>query len=259
MIYRRRTYKIKPVMLSVFTDFFHEYLLPNQYKHGAKLVGRWVNESQDEIMAMWEYKDYESYLAITEQIKGTELHQQAQQKRREIGDLFIDTKEEFLTPTGVYHPPKFIVSVSVYITNDEGEVLLIKNLHRSQTYEIPGGQVEEGESLHDAAIRETKEETGANVSLIGVTGIYQNMSKNITCVTFRGKYESGELRPAEGETSEVFFQSLDEDNVDHFIKQEHFKTRVIDAMNPTYIPFQSYKVRPYELQTRIQPINHQIK
>lgn len=37
---------------------------------------------------------------------------------------------------------------------------------------MPGGQVEEGETLIDAIHREILEETGASVELLGVTGIY---------------------------------------------------------------------------------------
>ncbi|WP_245208743.1 hypothetical protein [Gottfriedia endophytica] len=52
MIYRRKTYKIKPEKLNEFNDFFHTYLYPKQITHGAKLVGRWVNEAKDEILAI---------------------------------------------------------------------------------------------------------------------------------------------------------------------------------------------------------------
>ncbi|MFP3472453.1 NIPSNAP family protein, partial [Micrococcus sp. SIMBA_144] len=56
MIYRRKTYTIQPEKLDEFNEFFHTYLYPNQLKHGAKLVGRWVNETQNEITATWQYE-----------------------------------------------------------------------------------------------------------------------------------------------------------------------------------------------------------
>lgn len=53
--------------------------------------------------------------------------------------------------------PKHIVSAATIVVNERNEILLIKGPKRG--WEMPGGQVEEGESLKDAAIRETKEES----------------------------------------------------------------------------------------------------
>jgi 8-oxo-dGTP diphosphatase len=253
MIYRRKTYKIKPEKLNEFNDFFHSYLYPNQIKHGAKLIGRWVTDSKDEITAIWEYKSIEQYEKIEEQIRNSELHEKAKKRRLQLGDLYIESKQDFLTSTAApftYHPPKQIVSVSGYITNENGEVLLVRNFHRAETMEMPGGQVEEGETLEEAVKREVLEETGANVQLHGITGIYQNVTNGILCVVFRGNYISGELRTAENETSEVTFTNLTKENIDELITRQHFKTRVLDAMEENYLPFESFSVRPYELLKR---------
>ncbi len=50
--------------------------------------------------------------------------------------------------------PKHVISAATIVLNDKNEVLLIKGSRRG--WEMPGGQVEERESLEDAAIRETK-------------------------------------------------------------------------------------------------------
>jgi hypothetical protein len=64
MIYRRKTYKIDPEQFERFNRFFHEYFYPNQMKHGATLVGRWVTKEKDEITAIWEYESIEAYQNI---------------------------------------------------------------------------------------------------------------------------------------------------------------------------------------------------
>lgn len=149
-------------------------------------------------------------------------------------------------------PSGLVIAVSGLITNQAGEVLLVRNLHRPDTLEMPGGQVEEGETLEEALHREIFEETGASVSLIGITGIYHNVSNGIICVVFRGEYRSGELRPAEGETSDVMFKEITKDNVEQWITRPHFMTRTLDALEPSYLPYEAYRARPYELLCRYE-------
>ncbi len=52
-----------------------------------------------------------------------------------------------------------VPSVNVVVTNDKGEILLIKRSD-NDNWALPGGAIDLGESLTQAAIRETKEETG---------------------------------------------------------------------------------------------------
>ncbi|CAG9613410.1 hypothetical protein BACCIP111899_02625 [Bacillus rhizoplanae] len=51
--------------------------------------------------------------------------------------------------------PKHIVTAATVVLNDQNEILLLKSPMRG--WEIPGGQVEEGEAIPVGAIREAKE------------------------------------------------------------------------------------------------------
>lgn len=256
MIYRRKTYQIKPEKLDDFNHFFHSYLYPNQMKHGAKLVGRWINDDKDEIVAIWEYRSMDHYESIESKIENSELHKKAKEKREDLGELYIESKEDFLSSTApypaTYHSPKHIISVSGYITNKVDEVLLVRNFHRADTMEMPGGQVEDGETLEEAVHREIFEETGIKVQLAGITGIYQNVTRGVTCVVFRGEYQSGEPRTAENETSEVAFTKINKENIDQYITRKQFRSRTLDAMEANYLPYEAFKVRPYELIRRFE-------
>ncbi len=54
-------------------------------------------------------------------------------------------------------------TVGVFIFNTDNELLLLKSHKWPDKYVIPGGHVELGERMEDAAIREAKEETGLDV------------------------------------------------------------------------------------------------
>jgi len=83
------------------------------------------------------------------------------------------------------------IAVGGFVTNEKKEVLLIKSPLRG--WEFPGGMVEPGESLTEALIREVKEESGINVSITGIIGLYKNMEADIVNIDFCCTYESGEL------------------------------------------------------------------
>lgn len=107
----------------------------------------------------------------------------------------------------VYTPPKHIVSAATIVINDKREILLIKGPLRG--WEMPGGQVEEGESLKEAAIRETKEETGIDVEIIKFCGIFQNVRKSICNTLFLAKPVGGKFTTS-SESLEVGFFPIEE-------------------------------------------------
>jgi ADP-ribose pyrophosphatase YjhB (NUDIX family) len=64
-----------------------------------------------------------------------------------------------------------VPSANVVVVNDGGEILLIRRTD-NDNWALPGGAMDLGESLPDAATRETLEETGVQVELTGLVGIY---------------------------------------------------------------------------------------
>lgn len=249
MIYRRKTYRVRPEMVGPFTQFFEEYLLPNQMKHGADLVGRWVSDNRDEIMALWEYPSRAEYERIEEQVRKDPLHAAAQVRRSQLGELFLESREDFFQPTGRYGHPRHILAVAGYITNAAGEVLLVKTNWRSDTWELPGGQVEEGEEPTHALHREILEETGVDARIEGLSGVYYNTQRGICTLIFRGVAVGGSLATS-SETTEVKFFRLDASSAGELITRPSYRVRVLDAMKGRTVPFEAFRVRPYELVRR---------
>ena len=64
-----------------------------------------------------------------------------------------------------------VPSVNVVVVNDTGEILMIRRSD-NENWAVPGGAIDLGESMTDAAIRETKEESGIDCEITGLVGIY---------------------------------------------------------------------------------------
>lgn len=66
-------------------------------------------------------------------------------------------------PVYVYQNPIPTVDIIIEV---EGGIILIKRKNPPYGWAIPGGFVDYGESLEEAAVREAKEETGLDIKLI---------------------------------------------------------------------------------------------
>jgi 8-oxo-dGTP pyrophosphatase MutT (NUDIX family) len=63
--------------------------------------------------------------------------------------------------------------VSVVVARDDGAILLIRRTD-NQNWALPGGAIELNESIRQAAIRETLEETGIDSEITGLAGLYSD-------------------------------------------------------------------------------------
>jgi ADP-ribose pyrophosphatase YjhB (NUDIX family) len=63
------------------------------------------------------------------------------------------------------------VGVGVIIFDDQGR-LLLERRRDCGLWGLPGGRIEPGESVAEAALREVKEETGLDVEIVRLVGVY---------------------------------------------------------------------------------------
>ncbi len=111
-----------------------------------------------------------------------------------------------------------VPAASAVVADEQGRLLLAKRTD-NDLWTIPGGAMKPGETIAETAIREVKEETGIDVEVVSLVGIYSNPRHVV-------EYSDGEVRqqfsvcfacrPIGGalttsdETSEVGYFSPDE-------------------------------------------------
>lgn len=78
--------------------------------------------------------------------------------------------------------PTHILAAAGFTEDGKGNILMVKTHNNGWVY--PGGQVEIGESIPDAVVRETKEESGIDIEVGPLVGIYSNTG---TYIWYDGK------------------------------------------------------------------------
>lgn len=98
-----------------------------------------------------------------------------------------------------YLDPK-VISGTLF-TIDGGVVLLKRGIEPALgKWSFPGGYVDRGESVQEAAIRETKEEVHLDVRLTSLLGVYSYSRSPNVVVVYRAEVMSGELKAGDEAT-----------------------------------------------------------
>jgi len=76
--------------------------------------------------------------------------------------------------------PTPVIGVGAVIWNAKSEIVLIKRGKppRLDEWSIPGGHLEWGETLKDAALREAREETGLTIELAGLIDVVDSLTRD---------------------------------------------------------------------------------
>ena len=110
--------------------------------------------------------------------------------------------EPLAAPTGCrrcgwihYVDPK--VAVVVLALDEQDRLLYVRRNHEPAMYQWawPSGFVDAGERVEDAAVREVREETGVEVEIEELLGVWSATGDQVVLIGFRARAVGGALRP----------------------------------------------------------------
>lgn len=168
-----------------------------------------------------------------EKIAAEIIAEHSQLNISELIEIFSDQKG--------YATPK--VDVRTAILRDE-KILLVKEISDGK-WSMPGGWADVGDIPSEAAIREAKEESGFDVEILKVVGVYDANRNSGTLELFHAvkivylcKIINGEATPS-FETPEVSFFDLNNlpplsENRTNLQHIEHIKTHLKDSSHFTF-------------------------
>ena len=129
-----------------------------------------------------------------------------------------------------------LLACSTVVFDDERRILLTRRADNGR-WCLPGGHFESGESVAEAAIRETKEETGLDVEIVRLVGVYSDPNRvleyadgnrfHLVALSFEARVVGGELAPSDETTEFVWCAPSAIDELD---LMEHHVERIDDAV-----------------------------
>lgn len=119
------------------------------------------------------------------------------------------TRIDYYNDPDAPRPTSIVVAASAFVVDDAERLLMIRRTD-SGLFALPGGRHELGETLTETAIRETLEETGVAIRVIGLIGIYSNPRHVVAfsdgevrqefSICFRGRAVGGTPRSSDEST-----------------------------------------------------------
>ena len=143
--------------------------------------------------------------------------------------------------------PQHIVATASLVLNKEGKVLLVKTEKRG--WEMPGGQVEEGEDILSALKREVLEEAGVSINILKLSAVYSSIDEPCKVILdFISEYAEGVPRKDDTETLDVGWFPKEEALAN--VKHDVMKCRLQWLLeNSKGVRYTSYSKDPFAFLT----------
>lgn len=127
--------------------------------------------------------------------------------------------------------PRHSVSVAGVILDAEGSHVLLVKRRDNGRWEPPGGVLELDESIEAGLRREIREETGVEVEVGPLTGVYKNMTQGIVALVYRCRTAT----PANEQTDEASEIKWHPVEAVRDLMPPAYAVRVADAVTPRHV------------------------
>jgi len=127
----------------------------------------------------------------------------------------MGSRRDYYNDPNAPEPNSLKPGASALVVDDSGRVLMQRR-GDSGNWSLPGGIMEVGETLEDCAVRETREETGLEIEITGLLGIYTDPAHVIEysdgevrqefAIIYYGKVIGGEIQVSDESTSVEFLR-----------------------------------------------------
>lgn len=108
------------------------------------------------------------------------------------------------------------LSAHAVIINDQEQVLLLKATYAAKSWGLPGGSFDPGETVHEALVRECREELGVEIKVLYMSGMYFHKAYNSHSCIFRCEILNNSPITLSEEHSEARYFKLDELSPVHY-------------------------------------------
>ncbi|MEU5840128.1 NUDIX domain-containing protein [Streptomyces diacarni] len=147
------------------------------------------------------------------------------------------------------HPTSRKTSASVFVQDEAGRLLLLKRVD-NDLWTIPTGGVKKGETVGQAGVRECKEETGLDIEVVGLVGVFSTPDHVIVYmhgdrvdevrqpinICLRARVTGGTITPEPSEAAEVRW--VQQSDLDAYAVHPALRERIVHGLT-SEMPFVS--------------------
>lgn len=162
-----------------------------------------------QLLQYWNHQQFEQASRAVQLLEWRRNHQFCGR----CGDKTQQSIDQFamMCPSCGYNQyPRVNPCVITIITRGDDEILLARTTRNKTMYSLIAGFVEVGETLEEAARRETLEEVGLNIKNIQYLASQPWPFPSNLMVAFKAEYHSGEIKIQEKEISDAQFFKFDQ-------------------------------------------------